>query len=252
MKQRMVVHATERDTLDASQILHMWNLYKNYYTHVEKSQFIKDLDSYNYVLIGTEEPTGQFAGFMLVDLYVLDFEFDRVGIMYTGHTMFLPKYWGTKAVPTAMYKLAFSWKRKNRIKEMYWNLIAAGNRTYLAMCRNNYTYYPRYDRPTPARMDRLLRHVGTQYFGESYDAERGVIARDEPRAVFRSDQYAPFSDEVKALPEITFFLNRNPGYGKGDELSSLVKVSWHNVLYFALRSVYKLARRRLLSRRRAH
>jgi hypothetical protein len=58
---------------------------------------------------------------------------------------------------------------------------------------------------------------------------------------------APFTSEVREVPEVQFFLERNPLYDRGDELSMVGRVN----LGFFLRAVSKVLRS-LRRRRRRH
>lgn len=219
---KLIVKTMKIDSLNNELKEEMWQLYESTYDFVNRDQFMKDLTTKNYVFVGFDKETGKFNGFSTVNLYSTDYLGRRVDVMFSGDTIIHPDYWGSKALHKEFIRFAYIWKLRNLGIPLYWNLIASGNRTYLAMARNCATYFPRYDRDTPEWEKGFIDHIGLNQFGERYDLGTGVIKVDRPEAVFKT-HLAPFSKEVKALPEISFFIQKNKGYERGDELSCIAK-----------------------------
>lgn len=228
----------KREDLDKELVSQMWLLYESTYNFISYEKFQKDLEEKNYVFIGFDKVTNKFAGFSTALLYEESFLNREVGVIFSGDTVIHPDYWGNKSLHFAILKLAFSWKFKNLKKKLFWNLVASGNRTYLAMVRNCFEYYPRFDRETPDWEHKFIRHIGKKQFGELFNENDGVIIMDSPQAVFKPS-LAPMSKELKALPEIDFFLRKNPGHEQGDELSSIAVIDFKLVSYFLLKIIKK-------------
>ncbi len=235
---KLIVKTMKIDSLSEALKEEMWGLYESTYNFVNREKFITDLASKNYIFVGFDKATGAFKGFSTVWLYTTTYQEQTVGVMFSGDTIIHPDYWGTKALHKEFIRFAYSWKFKNLTTPLYWNLIASGNRTYLAMARNCATYYPRFDCETPAWERGFIDHLGVNQFGGSYDLKTGVILVDKPEAVFKT-HLAPFSKEVKALPEISFFIEKNKGYERGDELSCIAKLDMKLITHFLIKVVKK-------------
>jgi hypothetical protein len=73
-------------------------------------------------------------------------------------------------------------------------------------------------------MQALMDDLARERFGDDYDTAAGVIRFAKSRGHLR----APFATVNKAhrwLPEVEFFLQRNPGYARGDELVCLCELA---------------------------
>lgn len=229
---KLIVRTMRIESLSDELKEKMWKLYDSTYDFVNRKQFDKDLTTKNYIFVVFDKYSEEFKGFSTVNLYTTEYLNQKIGVMFSGDTIIHPDYWGTKALHKEFIRFAYAWKIKNLGTPLYWNLIASGNRTYLAMARNCATYFPRYDQATPKWEKGLIDHIGLKQFGGRYDCETGVIKVDRPEAVFKAS-LAPFTKEVKALPEISFFIEKNKGYANGDELSCIAKLDIHFLTNFA-------------------
>ncbi len=86
------------------------------------------------------------------------------------------------------------------------------------------------------------REIPEWQFGDLWHSGPGVV-RDDVRL---KSGTAPFTPDVRAVPEVQFFLERNPHYDRGDELSLIGRVN----LRFFLRAASKVLRALRRRRRR--
>jgi hypothetical protein len=158
-------------------------------------------------------------------------------VIFSGDTMVDQEYWGNKTLNIAFIKYCYLWKIQNFGKKLYWNLIASGNKTYLVMARHATNYYPRYDQPTPTWENEFINFIGKLRFKDNFCEQTGIIRLGKVQPILKS-HIAPFNNQVMSLPEISFFVEKNPGYHEGDELSCIAEINlstFFNVFTKALR-----------------
>lgn len=231
--------------LKSSQIEEMWTLYAQSYGNVLRHQFIDDLKEKDYVFYGTDK-NGNFAGFTTAKFYIIHIEGKKTGIFYSGDTMFLPQYWGQRTLHRALAKEVLFFKLRNPGTPIYWFLVVMGYKTYLTMARNFENYWPAYDCPTPAHIQKLLHYIANERFGESYSPTLGLI-KPQSGLVYLKGNVAPVTKEIAdGCPEVKFLLEKNPGYAVGVEMPCLGHFDWGFVKIFTSKII-----RSLISRKRA-
>jgi hypothetical protein len=219
----------------------MWQLYDEFYANVDRATFDADLANKDFVLLGTDSGSGEIAGFSTVVFFEKVHQGRRVGFYFTGDTVFHPRYWGQKGLHWATLLQWVRWKLRHPLTPLYWFLICSGHRTFLSLVRNFPTYWPHHRRPTPDFERGILDVLGRR-FGDGWDAERGVIAMDGPQPVLKAD-VAPLTAKLRKLPEMEFFLRRNPGHAEGDELVMIALVDGSALLWMIQRWITPSLRR---------
>ncbi len=239
MENKLSVKTYLVDDISEPLINKMWQLYDSTYDYVNKEQFISDFKNKNFVFVARDKKTNAFKGFSTVYLYEIKFLNKKYGVIFSGDTIIHPDYWGNRALHLEFFKFAFKWKLKNLHKRLFWNLIASGNKTYLTMARNCNKYYPSFKQETPKWENVFIKKIGRQQFGQKFNLKNGIIEMNKPEAVFKT-KLAPFSDEVKKIPEIDFFVRVNKGYHKGDELSCIAEMNASLAVFFCIKSIKKI------------
>jgi hypothetical protein len=227
----------------------MWRLYADYYDNVTRAAFDRDLAEKTLVFVGTDTGSGALAGFSTALFYRHVHRGRRVGIYFSGDTIVEPRYWGQQALHRSVVRTLAMWKLRHPLTPLYWHLICSGYRTYLTMVRNFPAHWPHHERPTPAWESGLIDSIGRARYGRAWQPERGVVSFGGAQPVLKA-AVAPLTRDVLALPEIRFFVDRNPGYLRGDELAMIGLVDHHAIVHMGgkwLRAVL----RRAASRRRA-
>ena len=227
------------EALSAARIDEMWRLYDAFYDHVDRATFDADLEQKDFVLLGSEHDTGAVRGFSTVVFFTQEHEGRRVGFYFTGDTVFHPDHWGQKDLHWATLKEWLRWKLRHPRTPLYWYLICSGYRTFLSLVRNFPTHWPHYQRATPPFERGLLDAIGRRRFGELWRGERGIISMGGAQPVFKAS-IAPVDDALLALPEIRFFLEKNPGHAQGDELAMIALVDKAAVAWMASRWIARL------------
>jgi hypothetical protein len=163
-------------------------------------------------------------GFSTLAEYQREFDGRAIGVLFSGDTVVDAQHWGQQALAFSWLRLAGRLKARNPERPLYWFLISKGHRTYRFLSAFAHEFWPAFDRPTPPRMQALMDDLARERFGDDYDTAAGVIRFAKSRGHLR----APFATVNKAhrwLPEVEFFLQRNPGYARGDELVCLCELA---------------------------
>ncbi len=211
----------------------MFGLYDRYYEATSQERFFNDLAAKDEAVLLYDQ-ADKLRGFTTLKRIGGDWEGRPYRAIFSGDTIVHHRYWGEQA-------LAFSWiRRAGAIKAeqpaipLYWLLIVKGHRTYRYLQAFSRDYFPHWQRTTPSATQRMMNHLGTRLFGKAYRPERGVVSFPASRGQLRAEWAEP-PPETLARPEVGFFLNRNPGYRRGEELLCLTELTPTNLRPLARR-----------------
>ncbi len=230
--------------LSSETVSAMWQLYADFYDHVTYDAFLRDLAEKTLVFVGTDAGSGELVGFSTALFYHHYHAERRVGIYFSGDTIFRPRYWGQTAFHRAVTRQLLKWKLRHPFEPLYWHLICSGFRTYLTLVRNFPSHWPHHAEPCPSWARGLIDSICRARYGPAWHAERGVVSFGVEQPVLKS-AIAPITPDVLALPEVAFFVAQNPGYRQGDELAMVARVDVGAVLAMPIKWLRKgLGRRR--------
>ena len=211
----------------------MFRLYHHYYEATSMERFLADLAVKDEVLLLFDE-TDAIRGFSTLQHIECEWPEASCRVVFSGDTIVDHRFWGEQT-------LAFAWiRRVGAIKAerpdipLYWLLIVKGHRTYRYLQAFSRDYYPHWQRDTPAPMQRLMDHLGLQLFGADYKPDSGIVSFPMSRGQLRPEWADP-PVEVLSRPEVTFFLRKNPGYRRGEELLCLTELTPGNLRPLARR-----------------
>jgi hypothetical protein len=193
---------------------------------VDPVTFNRDLEEKNWVLLFTD--AGTVKGFTTLLAYDTTHRGEPISVVYSGDTIMTRDAWSTSALPRswigAVRSLRSTCLRGNRL---YWLLLTSGFRTYRLLSVFWREFHPRHDAPSPPAVDRLAAALAAERFGPCYDAERGIVQFAAPqvlRGALQDVSAGRLSD-----PHVAYFLKRNPGWRRGDELVCLTEISFENL-----------------------
>ena len=222
----MIGHLVRRADLTRSDREAMFRLLSAHFEGVEPSMFDRDLDEKNWVLLFTD--AGVLKGFSTLLAYDTRHHGERVSVVYSGDTIMHPDGWKTSTLPRS-WIAAVRCLRENFLRgtRLYWLLLTSGFRTYRLLPVFWREFYPRYDAATPAAAADLLSTLASQRFGPCYDRDGGIVRFPAPQMLNATLQEVPGGR--LADPHVTFFLERNPGWPRGDELVCLTEIAFENL-----------------------
>lgn len=210
----------------------MYAIYAAHYDACDPARFRADLAGKDYVIL-LEDVAG-LHGFSTLAHYRFAASGGPVAVLFSGDTVIDRRVWGQQALSRGFAQLAGALHAREPATPLYWLLISKGQRTYRYLPAFSRTYWPAPDCLTPAPVQALMAFLATERFGASYDAAAGVLRFDGLEGRLRP-RYAAVPDKDLRLPQVRYFLERNPGYARGDELVCLCELSAENLRPIARR-----------------
>jgi len=215
-----------REDLQAAERAEMFTLLSTHFHGVERCSFDRDLDEKNWVLLF--EDGVQLRGFSTLLAYDTVHDGELISVVYSGDTIMARDGWRTATLPRTWITAVRAIRERHlRGKRLYWLLLTSGFRTYRLLPVFWRQFYPRYDAPTPPRVQALLDDLAAQRLGPCYCREKGLVQFTRPQVV-REGLHDVGVGRLNE-PHVAFFLERNPGWCRGDELVCLTEISFENL-----------------------
>jgi hypothetical protein len=189
--------------------------------------FERDLARKDRVILLSDAATGTLQGFTSFSLYETEAAGRRLSVVYSGDTLIRPACWGTPELPRAWGRTVFT-LAAGLCQPLYWLLLSSGYKTYRFLPLFFREFYPRYDRPTPVSEQALLDALAAERFGAELDRERGIVRFAAGATPLRAG-VAEATAGRRRDPHVDFFLRRNPGHARGDELVCLARLDPENL-----------------------
>jgi hypothetical protein len=222
------------DSLIAAEIGEMFELYESYYDATSNERFQQDLQQKQYV-IQLRDPDSRLRGFSTLALIDYHFNGQHQRAIYSGDTVIHDAYWGGQALPLAWAHLAGRIKAEAPTIPLYWLLIVKGHRTYRYLTLFSNEHFPNRRHPTPPKIQALMDFLAQKQFGEAYQVDEGIVRYPHSHGHLKK-AWATTPDHLLKKPNVRFFLERNPGYAKGDELVCFTELGIMNLRSHVLRA----------------
>jgi hypothetical protein len=189
--------------------------------------FERDLQRKDWVILLSDAETGAVQGFTSLSFYETEAAGRRLSVVYSGDTLIRPAYRGTPELSRIWIKTVLALGEGYR-QPLYWLLLSSGYRTYRFLPLFFQEFYPRHDQPTPAVEQALLDELAAERFGPELDRERGIVRFSQGATPLRAG-VAEVTAGRLGDPHVDFFLRRNPGHERGDELVCLTRIHRENL-----------------------
>lgn len=225
--------------VDAAQRDAMFALYRRHFDAADRARFHADLADKQEV-IEVRDATGTLRGFSTVGCYRREFDGRPLRVLFSGDTVVDEANWGQQALAFGFIRYAAQTQAQSD-EPLYWLLISKGHRTYRYLSAFSIDYAPSPERVTPPDQQRLMDFLARDRYGDAYDARRGVVRFAQSHGHLRAD-LATVPAIHAHLPEVAYFLERNPGYAQGEELVCLCRIAADNLRPLA-RRVFVAAQR---------
>lgn len=212
-------------------------LFKRHYDNVSWELFSADFAEKDFVILLRRGPGGKVAGFSTQKVLRAEAGGHEMRVLFSGDTVIDKEAWGEQGLVRAWCRLAGALKSQRPDTPLYWLLICKGYRTYLYLPLFFAEYWPRHELPTPPKKQALLDAFAKAKFGRAYSAKTGLLKFKEAKGNLTS-ALAEVPAGRRDDPRVAYFLKRNPGFAKGDELVCLTEVSEANTKGLAKR-LYK-------------
>lgn len=220
----------------------MLGLFEAHFRVTAADLFVRDLRRKQLVIqiLDTEE---RLRGFSTIASFRFAFRGSKVGVVYSGDTIITPEYWGTSVLPRAWLQAVME-MAVTLPRPLLWLLLSSGYKTYRMLPTFFLRFFPRFDQDTPEEVEALIRHVAGSLFGDQFHEERGIIRFGEGATPLRPGVAAVDEGRLRD-PHTAFFLERNPGHDRGDELVCLAEICNGNLSPAGRRILKALGRERL-------
>lgn len=229
MKGRVV----SRTGLSQREELAMFALLQQSFEGADWQVFQQDLREKNQVIL--LEDGGSLEGFSTLQSYYSEYAGKTCRIIYSGDTIISQKAWGGFSLPKTWIAAVNALQAVDPDVPTYWLLLTSGFRTYRFLPVFWRSFYPVCGQETPLAVQRMINHFSIQKFGKDYDIDTGVVRFPHPQPLKRELLEVPAGRESNR--HIEFFLKRNPGFERGDELVCFTPLSSDNLTRAGVRMV---------------
>lgn len=238
--QRLAARTVQVSSLDAAVRDSAFELFSQSYAGFNRERFELDLAEKQLVILLTDSATKALKGFSTVHVGVGP----QATVVFSGDTVVDREYWGQKQLQTAFARILLTLKLRAPHRPLYWFLISKGWRTYLLLANGFAKAVPRCDRPDDPILRGALDALATERFGAQYDSATSIIRYATEHERVR-EGLAPVPPSLRQHPHVRFFLDRNPGHYRGDELACLAEVRLVDLAYIGVRLAKAMTRRAL-------
>jgi hypothetical protein len=212
----------KRDEVDEETQIAMYELFSKQFENVSFEQFLEDLDQKNWVLL-LRSDDGVLSGFSSMHIYDVTVDNRNLTVVYSGDTVVDRESWSDSALSYYWMGAIDYLRRLYRKERLYWFLLVSGFRTYRFLPVYSQFFFPRYDQSTTEDIQRMMDVIASERFGDSYDAQTGIVRLGVPAIL--KEGYRGIPENRLKDPHIAFFADKNPGHEKGDELVCFAELS---------------------------
>lgn len=203
----------------------MFALLDRHFEGVTTVQFDADLAAKSHAIL--LERGDRLVGFTTLLAWRAEFVGEKIGAIYSGDTIVAPEAWNSPALSRAWIGTV-NWLRREELPgRCFWLLITSGFRTYRFLPVFWREYFPRPGHATPPWAQQLKDQLARERFGAAYDSASGIVRLPNPQRLRGPLAAIPAGREDD--PDVAFFLARNPGHQRGDELVCLAELSEDNL-----------------------
>jgi hypothetical protein len=222
---RDVALACRRAELTGADRAGMLSLLHEHFDGVCPGQFHSDLDAKDWVLRIVRGD--ELVGFSTLRLGSTRHAGRAINVISSGDTIMSPDAWGSPALARGWIALVRSIQSARPSEPWYWLLLSSGFRTYRFLPVFWRVFWPRHDaEPSPDEQD-LLAALARAEYGDAFDEAAGVVRFERPHRLRPHLAAIPAGREDD--PHVRFFLARNPGHARGDELVCLADLGDANL-----------------------
>lgn len=222
MRSRLV----RREDLTVAEREAMLALLDAHFLGVTPERFAADLAEKNWALLLEED--GRLQGFSTLLIYeTVPPGGEPVTVVYSGDTIVERGAWSTAALPKSWIAAVRTLRERHPRGRLWWLLLTSGFRTYRFLPVFWREFWPHHDAPTPPKVQALVDFLAKEKFGPLYLPDRGIVRFPEPQVLREGFDEVP--EGRLADPHVAFFLEANPGWGRGDELVCLTEIAEGNL-----------------------
>ncbi|NLW48432.1 MAG: hypothetical protein GXY86_14010 [Firmicutes bacterium] len=212
-------------SLSVEDIKTMYELMDTFYDNMTWKNFMEDLNKKDYSIVLKDE-TNIIRGFSTQQIIHIPLGDGFVHGVFSGDTIIHKEYWGSAELFKIFARSFFRYEEQ--YGDFYWFLICKGYKTYRILPTFYNSFYPNYKEETPKEIRELIDAFGRFYSPGEYDEKTGVLCYKGVKDKLK-ENVADVSKERLKDRNIAFFVAKNPGYIKGNDLICVTKLSKSNL-----------------------
>lgn len=234
---RTTISIRPSHALGAQILGQMWALYEPHHD-MDHQQFQEKLASVDEVALFALRGSETLIGFCGLRHRVLELSTGRrVATCYMGLTYVRPEWRSKGLIQRVVIRRMLAPLISPRVHRVYFWADCLTYRPYLAMARNLREYYPSRTHVTSDEAAELIATLGRTYYGDSFDQKWGVVHKHERR--IKQHEHRVSSADLQD-PDIRFYMERNPDYGRGDGLIAICPMGLGNLVHLLGRQLRKM------------
>lgn len=237
------IHPVLISNLSTAEMDEIWE-FAFRYTDTTREIYERSLRLKQKVYLMRDRERGNLIGLGAVQVTKVTFEGRPYLIIFGGNVLIDEAYRGLNVIQRLGLQNYLSARLHHPFTPIYFLFDTFSYKSFLMLSRNLREFYPRRDRPTPEWILRFVDFLAEQRYGEAWDPLRGIVVGTGDRKL--RDWVVPVATKELKRPTIGFFVERNPGFRKGDLLVCIAPLNLGNI-----RSMVGNMFRRILQKRRA-
>lgn len=207
--------------LTDTMIYEMFCLFSRYFIY-NNELFCRDIREKETITLLMNNENKALIGFSTYDCI----EYSDFSVLFSGSTVVDEQYRNESALMEGFLSICAEKIQQFRGKPVYWHLISMGFRTYRFLPLFFNEYFPSCENYS-SRLKIILDIVSVERFGSHYNSSTGIVSIPDSERL--KPEYAVIPENRKRNRHIAFFLEQNPLYWKGDELSCIAEISVNNM-----------------------
>ena len=205
----------------------MFALHARAYAHATYAKFKRDLRQKHWSILLTGA-AGEIQGYSSLEIFPAVRDKKPCRVLYSGDTLVAREQRRDYLLAIAFVQCIHRASQLFPGRELWWLLTSKGFRTYRFLPVYFKEFFPRHDVPTPMGRARFLRALGRRKFGKRFNPTTGIIVPGRT-----GDYLAGAEAEIPRAklddPHVRYFIQRNPGYRRGEELMCLARLAANNI-----------------------
>jgi len=211
----------------------MYSIHSSYFQNTDMARFTSDLNEKDWVLqlLDNKEQT---IGFTTIQIRTTQWRGDCIRYIFSGDTIVERAYWQSNLLIPAFGAFMMHVFEIDPVVPLFWFLISKGYRTYRILPTYFRNYVPAENDAHDSTILPLLHHIASEKFGTCYKPDKGIVSYTCVKD-YMSPDLLIVEETRRKNPHISYFIGRNPGFIRGDELACLARVSPDNLTPIAHR-----------------
>ena len=225
----------QASTLDEATLTRMWALYAPHH-QMDRREFDEKLSTLDEIALFTARNDRSLIGFCGLRRRLVQLRNGRrAATFYLGLTYVRTEWRSTGLIQQMVLRRVLAPLITPRLAVYFW-ADCLTFRPYLAMARNLHEYYPARTGPTTEEAAEVIDILGATYYGDSFDADRGIVRKSVRR--IKSHEACVSATDLQD-PDIRFFAERNADHDRGDGLIAVFPMGVRNLVHLLVRQIGK-------------